>query len=316
MKLTKKLSLLALVLALALAAASAFQGAPQKAGTLTDRLGYPVGTKLLIIHADDLGVAHSVNQATFQALDKGSVSSASIMVPCPWFPEVAAWAKEHQDKDLGIHLTLTSEWQAYEWGPVAPVDQVKSLVDATGFLWDGAQEAASNIKPEEAEREARAQIERARKAGVNITHLDSHMGTFFTPQLFPIYVKLGREYQVPIFLPRDPRATAAMLQLLKDEMLVDAWGMASTAVSADNWAGFYEKYISALKPGVTVMIVHLGLDESELRGVMTEKAPFGSAWRQRDFDVMSSPRFRDALKQYNVQLVGWKDLAAKSKVTR
>ncbi len=286
-----------------------FQGNAPKAGNLAERLGYPAGAKLLIIHGDDLGAAHAVNQATFQALDKGFISSGSIMVPCSWFPEVAAYGKSHQDADLGIHLTLTSEWESYEWGPVAPADQVKSLIDPKGYLWNTSQEAAASVKPEDAEREARAQIERALQAGIKITHLDSHMGTFFTPQLFPVYVKLAAEYRLPFFAVRDPRAAPAMLRLLtENDLVVDDFKMAYPGISPDKWMGFYEDLLRSLKPGVTLLIVHLGLNDSELQGVMTEKAPFGSAWRQRDFDAVSSPRFAQLVKENNVTLVGWKDL--------
>jgi predicted glycoside hydrolase/deacetylase ChbG (UPF0249 family) len=306
------LSFLAVFVILSLALYG-FQGSQLTTKNLAERLGYPAGTKLLIIHGDDIGAAHSVDQASFQALDKGFISSGSIMVPCSWFPEVAAYGKSHQTTDLGIHLTLTSEWDSYEWGPVAPSDQVKSLIDPNGYLWNTSEQAAANIKPEDAEREGRAQIDRALKAGIKITHLDSHMGTFFTPQLFPIYVKLAHEYRVPFFALRDPRLTPGMLQQLADsDLVLDDFKMAYAGVGADKWPDFYENLVRGLKPGVTLLIVHLGLNDSELQGVMTEKAPFGSAWRQRDFDVVSSARFAQILKDNNITLVGWKDLAAKA----
>jgi len=312
MSVKSKICLLVLLVVLAIGVYG-FQANAPKMPNLAERLGYPAGTKLLIVHGDDLGVAHSVNQASFQALDKGFISSGSIMVPCSWFPEVAAYGKSHQDADLGIHLTLTSEWESYEWGPVAAPDRVASLMDTQGYLWDTSQLAAASIKPEDAEREARAQIERALRAGIRITHLDSHMGTFFTPQLFPVYVKLAREYQVPFFALRDPRASPAMLQLLTDKDLVlDDFKMAHEAVNPENWTKFYEDLVRGLKPGVTLLIVHLGFNDSELQGVMTEKAPFGSAWRQRDFDAVSNPRFAQVLKENKVTLVGWNDLAAKA----
>jgi len=312
MTLNNNLRLLLLLMVLAVAAYG-FQGGAPKPGNLAERLGYPAGAKLLIIHGDDMGVAHAVDQATFQALDKGFISSGSIMVPCSWFPEVAVYGKSHQDADLGVHLTLTSEWESYEWGPVAPVDQVKSLTDPKGYLWNSSQEAATHIKAEDAEREARAQIERALQAGIKITHLDSHMGTFFTAQLFPVYLKLAHEYGVPFFAVRVPGA-AGLLQLLTDkDLVIDDFKMANAGISPDKWMGFYEDLLRGLKPGVTLLIVHLGLNDSELQGVMTEKAPFGSAWRQRDFDAVSSPRFAQLIKENNVTLVGWKDLAQKGR---
>ncbi|MGA8185650.1 MAG: ChbG/HpnK family deacetylase, partial [Terriglobia bacterium] len=102
---------------------------------IAEKLGYPADSKLLIIHADDLGVAHSQDRASFQALEEQDVTAASVMVPCPWFTEVADFAKSHPDADLGLHLTLTSEWKTYRWGPVAPRDQVGSLLDPNGYFY-------------------------------------------------------------------------------------------------------------------------------------------------------------------------------------
>jgi chitin disaccharide deacetylase len=284
---------------------------PQAPGSsnLAERLGYPAGSKLLIIHADDLGVAHAVNQASFEAYRKGVISSGSIMVNCPWFPEVANYAGSHPDSDLGIHLTLTSEWDQYRWGPVASSDLVSSLLDPSGYLWGNAQAVAATVKPEEAEREFRAQIDKAAKAGIRISHLDSHMGTAFGAQLFPVYVKLAREYNLPFFVVRLPGAAASMLQLLREtDLVLDNWAMAGPAVKSENWFNYYANVVKGLKPGVTQLIVHVGFDTDELRGVMTESAPFGSAWRQRDYDVLSSPAFAGVLKDNDVKLVGWNDL--------
>src|ERR1700686_181187 len=120
--------------------------------TIAERLGYPHDSKLLIIHADDLAVAHSEDAASFDALDKHAVTSASIMVPCPWLNEVAAYAKSHPDADLGLHLTLTSEWKPYRWGPVESKDKVPSLLDPMGYLWPDTPQAVPALKAAAAER--------------------------------------------------------------------------------------------------------------------------------------------------------------------
>src|SRR5438105_9502574 len=143
------------------------------AQTLADQLGFPAGTKLIIVHADDLGETHAVNAAAMKALESGTINSASLMVPCPWFPEMADFAKSHPEADLGLHLTLTSERVYYRWGPVASIDKVPSLVDENGYFhhdWEGNQ----RINPKEVEIELRAQVERALRMGVRPTHLDSH----------------------------------------------------------------------------------------------------------------------------------------------
>src|ERR1700736_3830400 len=155
--------------------------------TIAERLGYRTDAKLLIVHADDLAVAHSEDAASFDALDKNAVTSASIMVPCPWLTEVAAYAKAHPYADLGLHLTLTSEWKTYRWGPVESKAAVPSLLDPAGYLWPDTPLAVGVLKAAQAEREIRAQIERAIAMGIHPTHLDSHMGALFSrPDLFAV----------------------------------------------------------------------------------------------------------------------------------
>src|SRR3984893_9015415 len=167
---------------------------PAQTKTIAERLGYPADAKLLIVHADDLAVAHSVDSASFDALDKNAVASASVMVPCPWLTEVASYAKEHPDADLGLHLTLTSEWKTYRWSPVESKDKVPSLLDPSGYFWPDTDH--HNLNPEEAEREIRAQIERAASMGIHPTHLDTHMGVLFSrPDLFAVYLKVAHEYK-------------------------------------------------------------------------------------------------------------------------
>lgn len=186
--------------------------------TVAERLGYPADSKLLIIHADDLAVAHSEDAASFDALDRHAVTSASIMVPCPWLTEVADYAKAHPDADLGLHLTLTAEWKTYRWGPVESKDKVPSLLDPSGYLWPEVEPAVRNIKAEDAEREVRAQIERAIAAGIHPTHLDSHMGTLFArPDLFAVYVKVAHEYKLPFLAVRNADAPKELLSLLSDK---------------------------------------------------------------------------------------------------
>jgi predicted glycoside hydrolase/deacetylase ChbG (UPF0249 family) len=278
--------------------------------TVAERLGYPRDAKLLIIHGDDLAVAHSVNRASFAALDRKAISSASIMVPCPWLTEVAAYAKEHPDADLGLHLTLTSEWKTYRWGPTAPVDQVPSLLDPEGYLWADEGLVARHVTPEDAEREIRAQIERALKAGIKPTHLDNHMGSLFgTPALFAVYVKVARDYGFPFLALRLPNAPPQMLSLLRDQDIVlDSVVTANEGIKAEGWKEYYVRVLSNVKPGLTELIVHLGYDDAELEAVTVDHPGWGAAWRQRDFDEMTSPEFKKLLEENHITVIGWKDL--------
>jgi len=289
---------------------SPFTNASGQTKSIAERLGYPADSKLLIIHADDLAVAHSEDAASFDALDKHSVTSASIMVPCPWLNEVAAYAKEHPDADLGLHLTLTSEWKTYRWGPAASKDSVPSLLDSSGYLWSEVEPAVKNLKPEEAEREIRAQIERAIAMGIHPTHLDSHMGVLFSrPELFAVYVKVAHEYKLPFLAVRPPQAPKELMSLLSDrDVVLDSIVMAEPSVGSANWKTFYINAIKNLKPGITEIIVHLGHDDAELKAVMIDHPDYGSEWRQRDYDVVTSPEFRKTLEDNHVVLIRWNDL--------
>ena len=295
----------ALVLLLSLGAAGRTQ-----TKTIAERLGYPADAKLLIVHADDLAVAHSIDAASFEALDNSAVTSASIIVPSPWLNEVAAYAKDHPDADLGLHLALTSEWKTYRWGPVESKDKVPSLLDPAGYLWAEAQPALQSVKAAEAEREIRAQIERALAAGIHPTHLDSHMGVLFLrADLFAIYAKLAHEYHLPFLaalVPGDPLKTQS--QLHENDVVVNAVIIANPSVQPGNWKQFYADAIKNLKPGLSEMIVHLGHDESELQAVTVDHVDYGSAWRQRDFAYVTSPEFKKVLEENHIVLVKWRDL--------
>jgi predicted glycoside hydrolase/deacetylase ChbG (UPF0249 family) len=278
--------------------------------SIAQRLGYPADSKLLILHADDLAVSHSVNAASFAALDTNAVTSASVMVPCPWLTEVASYAKSHRDADLGLHLTLTSEWETYRWGPVESTDKVSSLLALDGYLWPATESAAQNIKVEEVEREIHAQIDRAIVLGIRPTHLDSHMGVLFaTPQLFSVFVKVAHEYKLPFLAVRVTDERSRLLSLLSEkDIVLDSLVMADPSVTLGTWEKFYASAIRNLKSGLTEIIVHLGHDDAELQAVTFGHPEYGAAWRQRDFDVVTSSAFKKLLEENHVVLVRWRDL--------
>ena len=282
---------------------------PAQEKTVAERLGYPREAKLLIIHADDLGFSHSADAASFDALDKGAITSASIMMPTPWVTEVAAYAKAHPDADLGLHLTLTSEWQTFRWQGLAPTDKVPSLYDPDGTLPNDEAIVAQRAKPEEVERELRAQIQRALALGIKPTHLDSHMGALFTkPELFNVYTKVAREYHLPFLAVKGASFANSPAPLTRKDVPLDAVVIAGGEVPRDKWKEFYLAAIDSLKPGLTELIVHLGHDDAELQAVTVNHEPYGSAWRQRDYDVMNSPEFKKKLRDNHVILIRWRDL--------
>ena len=279
--------------------------------SVQERLGYPPGARLLVIHADDLGMAHSVNRATFEALEKGWISSSSILVPCPWFAEVAGFAREHPDFDLGVHLAVNSEWTGYRWGPVSPADAVASLLDKDGYLPLEETAVVSHAKPGEVERELRAQIDRARSAGIRLSHLDSHMATLFrSPALMNVYLRLGPAYNLPLLLERAGADRSAWaLNGAQGDALVDrVVSLDAPGAPAAEWPAAYEKLLAPLPPGVYELIVHLAYDDDEMRGATWDHPNWGAAWRQADFDLVRSKRFRDFLRSQGFTLVKWKDL--------
>jgi predicted glycoside hydrolase/deacetylase ChbG (UPF0249 family) len=164
-------------------AAPAAPKAPSAPKTIAERLGYSGEVKMLIVHVDDLGMNHSVNATSIKAFEGGLLTSGSIMVPCPWFSEIAAYARSHPGADLGIHLTLTNEWAVYRWGPVLPGERVRSLLDSQGFLCPETKDAL-HMNPKEAEAEIREQIDRAKAFGIRPTHLDTHMAPSTKPKSY------------------------------------------------------------------------------------------------------------------------------------
>jgi predicted glycoside hydrolase/deacetylase ChbG (UPF0249 family) len=292
--------------------AGAFYATPQTAPkTLAERLGYPRDAKLLIVHADDLGMAHSINAATIKAFETGQVNSGSIMIPCPWLPEIAAYARANPNADLGLHLTLTSEWKLFRWGSVLSKDSVASLFDTNGYFYPTESEAASRINVKEAEAEIRAQIARAKLMGIQPTHLDSHMGTLYqTKELFEVLIRVGRENKLPMRIAREQFSSGAYLNDLirPDDVIIDNVISIGPNISADEWKNYYLEAIKNLPAGVSEMIVHLAYDDQEMKAIAFEHPAWGSEWRQRDFDFVTSKEFGDALKTNNVKLITWREL--------
>jgi predicted glycoside hydrolase/deacetylase ChbG (UPF0249 family) len=284
--------------------------------TLQEKLGYPKNTKLLIIHADDIGVSHSENEATIAAMEKGSVNSGSIMVPCPWMPEIATYAKAHPNLDLGLHLTLTAEWKEYKWGPVLPRTEVPSLVDDRGFLPDNSEVVGKNAKPAEVEKELRAQVERAKQFGIDPTHFDTHMGSALASiEIAKIYVKLGNEYKVPVLIPAyvAKAYTDAGLKAIGagNNVFIDNLYMAAPADYQGGMKNFYTKVLREMPAGFNVILLHAAHDDSEMKAVTLDHPDYGAEWRQADFEFFTSEDCKKLLKDNNIKLITWKEIRDK-----
>ena len=281
------------------------------AQTLQERLGYSKDAKLLIVHADDLGMAQSVNSASLRALETRLVNSASIMVPCPWLPQIAAWAKTHPDADLGIHLTLTSEWTPFRWGPLLSRDVAPTLYDSDGYLHKTESAAAAVIDVKQAEAEIRAQIARAKAAGITPTHLDSHMGTLYqSKELFALLMRVAREERIPARVSRAHAAIPYVAEgLMPGDVIIDRIISIGPDVPPERWATWYSDAIRNLPAGVHEVILHLAYDDAEMRAMTADHPNWGAAWRQRDYDFFTSERFRVLLREAGIRLVTWREIA-------
>jgi len=279
---------------------------------LAEKLGYPKDAKLLIIHADDAGLSPSVDNAIISTFEKGGINSASIMVPCPDFPKLAAYAKQHPELDWGIHLTFTSEWKNLKWPGVARASEIKSLLDQNGNLYTTNEEIRKNASLEDIEKEMRAQINKAIASGIKITHLDNHMGSILgSPEIIKVYQKVGKEYKLPVLIPMNMihrMAPGLLPHIDTTGVVVNEFISAYSAVPADKWKDFYNQKIQNLKPGLNELIFHLAFDNDEMKAITIDHPDFGSAWRQRDYDYATSAEFRDLIKKQGVFLVTWSDI--------
>jgi len=287
---------------------------------MIEQYGFDPREKLLIIHADDVGMCHSANKATFEAFRKGILSSCSLMIPCPWILEAAEFFKENPGYDHGIHSTLTSEWRFYRWGPVAPKNLVPSLLDDQGYLWRRASDAA-RARVEEVELELKAQVKRSFELGFKPSHLDTHMGTVYQrPALLRTYMKVAVEHGLrPMLVKPSAEIVRRALEegvVLPDGLVKEMEALGTpmldelyTEIPGDDFQerirGF-RAILARLRPGtVNQVIVHLGLDDEELRAAIRGKHYIK---RYLDYRLVTSPEAAKLVEEYGVTLIGWKDL--------
>lgn len=297
---------------LALFSASLLMNSPAaETRSLAERLGYQKEDRLLIINGDDAGMCHAANLATIESLEQGLMSCSTIMVPCAWFPEIAAYAREHPDKDFGVHLCHTSEWGKFRWGPVAPVEQVPGLVDTGGYLWHEVQQVYAHATPEQALVEGRAQIKRALAAGVDVTHLDSHMGTLqLQPDYVKVYLQLAAEFNLPVRMASQETLAARGYGQLRAQfaakgiLFPDHFVYEELKDEAKDVRKFWLQVVQQLKPGVTELYIHAGLPTDELKGIT-------GSWQTRaqEFEVFThDPDMRRLVTEHRIKLLGYRPL--------
>lgn len=280
--------------------------------TLAEKLGYKATDKILIVNGDDVGMSHSANLATIECLEKGIMRTATIMVPCPWFPEIANYARTHPEKDFGIHITHTSEWKFYRWGPVASKSEVPGLLDPDGYLWGDEEAVYKSSNPKEALIEARAQIKKALAAGVDVTHIDSHMGTLqLNPDYLDTYLQLAVEFNVPARM-----ASAETLHRFGQAGLREKF--ASKGIVFPDYfvydelplyrqmgvKPFWTQIIKNLKPGVTELYIHAQLPTEEAQAI-------SGSWKTRaeEFETFAKdPEIKKLIADEGIILIGYRPL--------
>ncbi len=306
--------------------------------TYAERLGYPKGARVLILHVDDAGMSLESNEGAIAALTRGAATSVSVMMPCPWVPGFVKWLRANPGIDAGLHLTLTAEWDSYRWVPLAGRSAVPGLVDSTGCLWPDVTDVAQHATPDEVTLELTAQLDRARAMGFEPTHLDTHMGTVYaTPEFLKRYLQLGIKNHIPVMLPGGADLLIREQSRLSDQQIDQFRAIGTTLWNAglpvlddlhnfsydwkipDSIANNDKKleqyrtaqYIDALKklqPGVTMMIMHC-TDASAAFAHISDSGPL----RRGDMLAMLNPAFRKALKDQGILVTTWRELMKRRK---
>ncbi len=282
-------------------------------------LGYSDTDRVVIIHADDIGFCHSSAAAMDGLLNAGIVSSMATMVVCPWFPAVVEYYRAHSMMDLGLHFTLTSEWDSYRWGPISTRDPASGLIDAAGYFYQRSEPPEKNGKAGAAQAELRAQIQRALAAGINLTHVDSHMLTAWDLKFLPVYLQLPVRFGLPSFFLRlDKTGAMAAGSDEKSAPILAHWSEKLEArgmplfdnffvmplETSDDRIGVAQRAMAALPPGLSYFVLHPACDTPELRAITPDD------WRARaaDYQAFTSAELRDFVRASGIQVIGWRVL--------
>jgi predicted glycoside hydrolase/deacetylase ChbG (UPF0249 family) len=286
------------------------------ANPLLKKLGFPADARVVIIHTDDIGMCQASVGAFKDLVDFGLISSGATMVPCPWFPAVAAFCGSHPGVDMGVHLTLNSEWEGYRWGPISTRDPASGLLDQEGYLHRRETGAWEHIGPSAAQTEMAAQIERALAAGIDVTHIDTHMSTIIHSKFIRGYVQLAMQYRLPSIILRTveaeehpislDRETAAIAAKLVAELetqgipLIDSMAMLSLDRSEER-IEHAKQTLSNLSPGITHFVIHPSQDTPELRAIAPD-------WRCRvaDYRTFTDVGLRKWIKNAGLQIIGYR----------
>ncbi len=294
------------------------------AQTWAERLGFPSDKIVLILHADDIGMCEEANISAVDYLVQDDIQSAAAMPPCPNFEAFIAWAKAHPEEDVGLHLTLTSEWKTHRWGTVAPAAEVPGLLDSTGHLWHKVRQVVTHASAEEVEKEIRAQVEKSIALGHRPDHIDTHMGTLYgSPAFTAAYLKVAEEYQIPAMVIeiRNP----FVLQMLRaqgypaDQEMVDVinnyqlpkldyfYSVPKGGTYEQKCENFFNM-VNKWRPGLTEIIFHPSEDTDRLREIT-------GSWQQRIWEarMFSDPKVKEFLHDKGIVFTNWQEIMERYK---
>jgi predicted glycoside hydrolase/deacetylase ChbG (UPF0249 family) len=282
------------------------------------KLGFSDKDRLVIIHTDDIGMCHASVEAYADLVDFGLISSAATMVPCSWFPHLAAFCREHPGVDMGVHLTLNCEWDTYRWGPISTRDPATGLLDEEGYFYRDVAPVQEHATPEAVQGEIQAQLERALAAGIDVTHIDTHMGTVAHPRFIPVYTGLAIQYRLPHMVLRSDQAgyqllgmdsegaayAAQFAQMLETQgmPLIDHFDYLPLDRPAERIAQA-KAALASLPAGITHFVIHPSKDTPELRAIAPD-------WPSRvaDFQAFSSQELLQYVKNSGLQVIGYRAL--------
>lgn len=287
-----------------------------KTNPFLKKLGLSDNNRAVIIHTDDIGMCHASIQAFKDLWAFGTISSGATMTPCPWFPAVAKICKENPEMDMGVHATLNAEWESYRWGPVSDAGAGSGLRDDAGYFHQWHQAVYDNASAEEVDAEVNAQIEKALKAGVNVTHVDSHMGTIMNPKFIQSYVQAASSRLLPNMLPRlsakgiemmgvgeeERVAYAPVMDMLENMGVPMVDGILSMPLEhADDHIGVAKKLLDEVPVGITHFILHPSIDTPELRAIAPD-------WRARvaNYNAFMSDELKTFIESSDLKLIGYR----------
>jgi predicted glycoside hydrolase/deacetylase ChbG (UPF0249 family) len=286
-----------------------------KPNPVLKKLGLSNNDSAVIIHVDDVGMCQATLSAFDDLMDFGLISSAAVMVPCSWFPQTAEYCRKHSEVDMGVHLTLTSEWDGYRWGPISTRNPTSGLMDDEGYFYRRQPPVEKHADVKAAMIEMKTQIDRALAAGVDATHIDSHMGTIAHEKFLPSYVGLAQEYRLPpTILFRGDKvgfrarglddALSSMAAEMNEKLeeagipLLDHEVGLPLDKPADR-IGQAKRILEALPVGITHFYMHAAQDTPELRAIAPD-------WESRvaDYQAFLSTELRDFIRNKGIHVIG------------